>query len=150
MRPGTKPKPTALKIVQGNPGHRKLNKHEPKPEAILPPPPEHLDDGAKFYWVELAPKLHKLKLLTDLDLTAFEMLADTYARRREARDMLKKTGLLVRTKEGNFIQSPLVGIVHKCTAIIERLLAQFGMTPSSRSGLSVGKDQAAEEFKYER
>ncbi len=28
---GRKPKPTALKLVSGNPGHRPLNTREPKP-----------------------------------------------------------------------------------------------------------------------
>ena len=29
---GRKPKPTAIKELEGNPGKRKLNKKEPKPE----------------------------------------------------------------------------------------------------------------------
>ncbi|MEQ8198694.1 MAG: phage terminase small subunit P27 family, partial [Clostridiaceae bacterium] len=29
---GRKPKPTAIKVLEGNPGKRPLNKNEPKPE----------------------------------------------------------------------------------------------------------------------
>ena len=34
--PGPKPKPTRLKVLQGNPGHQKLPKNEPKPRPIRP------------------------------------------------------------------------------------------------------------------
>ncbi|MDD6036563.1 MAG: response regulator [Lachnospiraceae bacterium] len=39
---GRKPKPTAVKELEGNPGKRKLNKKEPKPEKGMPECPEWL------------------------------------------------------------------------------------------------------------
>ncbi|HZK10243.1 MAG TPA: phage terminase small subunit P27 family, partial [Clostridia bacterium] len=33
---GRKPKPTALKVLEGNPGKRPLNKNEPQPERKAP------------------------------------------------------------------------------------------------------------------
>ena len=39
---GRKPKPTAIKELEGNPGKRKLNKKEPKPEKGMPVCPEWL------------------------------------------------------------------------------------------------------------
>ena len=33
---GRKPKPTAIKELEGNPGKRKLNKKEPKPDKGMP------------------------------------------------------------------------------------------------------------------
>ena len=41
MKPGRKPKPTALKKIQGNPGKRKLNKTEliPNITSEVPVPP---------------------------------------------------------------------------------------------------------------
>jgi hypothetical protein len=33
---GRKPKPTKLKLLQGNAGHRKIKKNEPKPGRLLP------------------------------------------------------------------------------------------------------------------
>ena len=44
---GRKPKPTAIKELEGNPGKRKLNKHEPKPIKRAPPCPKWLTDDAK-------------------------------------------------------------------------------------------------------
>lgn len=39
---GPKPKPTAIKILEGNPGKRPLNLNEPKPQRIAPECPVYL------------------------------------------------------------------------------------------------------------
>ena len=44
---GRKPKPTALKMLEGNPGGRPLNTKEPKPEKKAPRCPSWLEDEAK-------------------------------------------------------------------------------------------------------
>ena len=48
MTRGRKPKPTAVKIDEGNPGKRRINGREPKPPASLPDCPAHLSDEAKL------------------------------------------------------------------------------------------------------
>jgi hypothetical protein len=44
---GRKPKLTALKMFEGNPGKRALNRNEPKPAVQTPECPVHLDDEAQ-------------------------------------------------------------------------------------------------------
>ena len=39
---GRKPKPTGIKQLEGNPGKRKLNEREPKPEKKAPSCPKWL------------------------------------------------------------------------------------------------------------
>ena len=48
-RRGPAPKPTAIKILEGNPGKQKLNHNEPKPPTIIaiPKPPSRLLKDAK-------------------------------------------------------------------------------------------------------
>lgn len=41
---GRKPKPTAMKMLEGNPGKRPLNLKEPVPEKKLPKCPDWLED----------------------------------------------------------------------------------------------------------
>lgn len=50
---GRKPKPTALKVLEGNPGHRPLNKREPMPKGRLPRCPDWLEEDAKKEWKRL-------------------------------------------------------------------------------------------------
>ena len=47
---GRRPKPTHLKLLNGNPGKRAINPNEPKPPAELPAPPDYLSEIAKVEW----------------------------------------------------------------------------------------------------
>lgn len=78
--PGRKPKPTKLKVLQGNPGKRKLPKNEPKPDPVIPDCPSHLDAIAKKEWKRFAKVLDKLGLLTEIDGSAFAAYCDQYSR----------------------------------------------------------------------
>lgn len=58
---GRPPKPTAIKAAEGNPGKRKLNQAEPKPNPVhtLKPPANSLADVRKF-WRKYGPMLDKI------------------------------------------------------------------------------------------
>ena len=56
MKPGTKPKPTHLKLVTGNPGKRTLNRKEAKAKAAIPAPPAHLTPDAVEEWKHRRPR----------------------------------------------------------------------------------------------
>src|SRR5262249_37411259 len=68
---GRRPKPTHLKLLQGNPGKRPYNANEPKPAPQVPSPPEHLTEVALKEWNRLAELLGRIGLLTAIDRTAF-------------------------------------------------------------------------------
>jgi hypothetical protein len=44
---GRKPKPTFLKVLDGNPGKRPLNDQEPRPPQGIPDRPDWLDAEAQ-------------------------------------------------------------------------------------------------------
>lgn len=67
---GRKPKPTALKVLEGNPGHRPLNKKEPMLKGRLPRCPDWLEDDAKKEWKRLGKVLAEMGMLTNLDMMA--------------------------------------------------------------------------------
>ena len=64
---GRKPKPTAVKQLEGNPGKRQLNANEPKPAARAPSCPKWLEDDAKKEWRRLAKQMEQLGILTEVD-----------------------------------------------------------------------------------
>jgi phage terminase small subunit len=47
---GRKPKPTHLKLVEGNPGKRKINRKEPVPRNKLLSPPGHFNEEQQATW----------------------------------------------------------------------------------------------------
>ena len=82
---GRKPKPTAIKILEGNPGRRPLNKNEPKPkEKKKLQCPSHLNAEAKKEWRRLSKVLIEMGVLTELDTAAFAGYCQAYARWKEA------------------------------------------------------------------
>ena len=68
---GRKPKPTAVKLLEGNPGKRGLNAGEPKPERKAPRCPGWLEAEAKKEWKRMAKQMELLGILTEIDMAAF-------------------------------------------------------------------------------
>jgi P27 family predicted phage terminase small subunit len=138
-----------LKLVTGNPGRRPLNRAEPRPASGLPQPPTELSDDARTEWRRVAKRLQELGLLTGVDRAAFAAYCQAFGRWRQAERGLAAmaqndplTGaLMIRTKEGNAIQNPLVGIANKAMADMVRYAAEFGMTPSARSRIVGGANE---------
>jgi len=65
---GPPPKPTQLKVLEGNPGKRPLNENEPQLEpALLRPPKELTDARAKKEWKRVAKILYAAGILTEAD-----------------------------------------------------------------------------------
>lgn len=138
---GPIPKPTALKIVEGNPGKRPLNKREPKPRAVAPRCPAHLDDVAQKEWKRLVPVLLRMGVLTEADQIALANLCQTYSTLINAQTQLAKSGILYKTQSGYIQQSPLLSIVNTCVETINKLSREFGLTPSSRSRLQMTAEE---------
>lgn len=131
--PGRKPKPTALKELEGNPGKRALNIHEPKPGKKVPKCPAWLDPGAKKEWRRMAKQLELLGILTEIDMAAFAGYCQAYARWKEAEEFITKHGTIVKTPSGYWQQVPQVSIAQTYLKIMNRFCEQFGLTPSARS-----------------
>jgi len=141
---GRKPKPSALKLVTGNPGHRAVNSAEPKPRPGLPTPPATLNEDALREWRRVARELHQCGLLTLVDRAALAAYCQAYGRWAQAERELATEELVITTDKGNLIQNPLVGIARRAQSDMVRYAAEFGMTPSARSRVHAeGKGKAS-------
>ena len=137
IRMGRPPKPTALKILQGNPGKRPLNENEPvfqKSDNTLKPP-AFLSSNAKKEWKRIAPMLTQNNLLTDADMATLAAYCQSYHRWVEAEKIINKYGMTCETTNGNIIQRPEVGIANKSMGEMIKCAKEFGLTPSSRANL---------------
>jgi hypothetical protein len=54
MTRGRKPKPTHLKLIEGNPGKRPIRMGPERPATAMPEPPDHLNDDARTEWDRVA------------------------------------------------------------------------------------------------
>ena len=69
---GRKPKPTTLKLLDGNPGKRTINDREPAALAGVPEPPGWLDDEARAEWFRMVKMLGDMRLLSPADHAMLE------------------------------------------------------------------------------
>ena len=142
---GRKPKPTAIKELEGNPGKRALNKNEPKPEKKAPRCPTWLEPEAKKEWKRLAKQMELLGILTEMDMTAFAGYCQSYARWKEAEEFISKHGTIVKTPSGYWQQVPQVSIAQTNLKLMLRFSEEFGLTPSSRSRIAVAEVTEADD-----
>src|SRR5436190_22712494 len=153
---GRKPKPTQLKLLQGNPGCRPIREEvQPTVPPDVPAPPAYLTGDARELWELRALELHTLGLLTTIDEEPFAILCQAYGRWRDAERALARlaavdtqtSGLMIRTTGGNAIQNPLVGTANKAMRDFIRYAAEFGLTPSARARIAAGPTpQRASKF----
>jgi P27 family predicted phage terminase small subunit len=152
MPVGRKNKPTALKILQGNPGKRKLNKHEPQPSGVATCP-SHLDAGAKAEWKRVAKELKSIGLLTSVDRAAMGAYCCAYSRWAEAEKQIQKIGTVIRSPKSGFpIANPHVSISNTALDLMRKFCVEFGLTPASRTRLQVepaGREDPFAEFMAE-
>ena len=147
---GRKPKPTAIKVLEGNPGKRQLNKSEPQPEKKAPTCPSWLTEDAKKEWKRLSKNLENLGMLTELDMAAFAGYCQAYARWKEAEEFIEKHGTIVKTPTGYWQQVPQVSIAQTNLKIMLKFCSEFGLTPSSRSRIIAGEanDREVDEMEF--
>jgi len=144
---GPAPKPTNLKVLAGNPGKRELNMNEPKPEVEIeiPSPPSFLGTYAKKEWKRIAPVLHEVGLLTKADYAVLAGYCQCYDRwitsEKIIRSKMKenKGKLTFETESGYVQQIPEIGISNQAMKEMRNFAKEFGLTPSSRTGIHVDK-----------
>lgn len=145
---GRKPKPTALKLLEGNPGKRPINEHEPIPPKGTVKCPTWLEPEAKKEWKRLAPSLEAMGVLTQADLTAFAGYCQAYARWKEAEEFISQHGSIFQTPSGYVQQVPQVSIAQQNLKIMQSFCSEFGLTPATRARIIAnggGKDDASSD-----
>ena len=121
MTTGRRPKPTHLKVVQGNPGKRPLNTREPQ-STPLAGPPKGMSAQDKAIWCELV-EAAPPGVLKESDRFMVELAAR----------------LLGQVRSSPVPSAPIVTQLRQC-------LSAMGMDPSARSRLVVAEPAVTNPF----
>ena len=147
---GRKPKPSNLRRLQGNAGRRALRENEPDPERGIPDPPMWLSSAALDHWREIAPELDALGVLTTVDGLALAMLCEAWADYRQAREILALEGStytrMTAAGSTSVVARPEAAISSDAWKRMKSMLIEFGLTPSSRTRVSIRPHQTKSEF----
>jgi P27 family predicted phage terminase small subunit len=128
-------RPTAIKILEGEPNKDRINFNEPQPETKTTAP-KFLNKYGRNEWKRLYPEYERLGLVTKADRALFATYCQVWGRLQEAEEEYKKSTFLVRNKKGGINKNPLLSIINECINQLHALGTQFGMTPVSRSRIN--------------
>lgn len=137
---GTKPKPTALRVLHGDREDR-INRNEPQPAAKEVDCPDWLPPLAVEIWERLGPDLAAKGVLTFWDVDLFARFCWLTAQNRELMAIVEAEGLIVNGDKGVRVKNPAMQLVRDTTAQMVSIGARFGLTPSDRSQLSLGTEE---------
>lgn len=148
---GPLPKPSALKVLEGNPGKRALNLSDGvNPRVEIPTAPKHLGIEARKEWKRITPLLEELGLISGLDRaalglycqavgrlteieTAFNgMVARKVAEGKDYADAVYECSYAV-TPSGYAQQSVITQLIKSNREQVNRYLMHFGLSPAARA-----------------
>ena len=129
-----RPTPTALKLIRGNPGKRKLNQDEPTVDESVGAPPTHLDKLERKIWNETAKVAH---WLTAAERGTLEVYVTSRARLIRVKPETERA--LVVSQRGGPYQNPYLAVENKAKELLMKSAAELGLTPASRRTVSTGK-----------
>jgi P27 family predicted phage terminase small subunit len=149
-----------LKILEGNPGKRRLNPAEPKPRPKPPAMPSWLSREGKAEWRRVVPELDRIGLLTVVDRAALASYCEAWSLLHRAQADVEAHGVTLYTVEKTFegeggsttiyatvAKNPAVTVMRDAMATIRSFCSEFGLSPSSRARMTVpegaGEDDAA-------
>lgn len=156
MGVGRKRLPDNIKLLRGTDNKSTtMNPDQPKYANVVPEPPEHLDEQSLVMWNRVTDMLHAAGVLQLADHTALQILAETYGEWRNADMNVKADGMIYHTEtaDGAPMIRPNPAVAQRADAArrLQSMLSEFGMTPASRSKVTVkdagdGEDPAKRYF----
>ena len=102
--------------------------------------------GAKKHWPKVCEQLKAAKIMTNIDVDALEMYCEAYATWHDAQRKVTEIGAVVKGKEGIPVMSPYFRVAEKSFQQMRQMLAEFGMTPSSRTKVGTNGDDGDDDF----
>jgi P27 family predicted phage terminase small subunit len=133
---GRKPVPTALRLIQGNPGNRPFNLNEPEPVPAIPTCPSHLCPSAKAEWKRVAREMKHLGMLSMLDRAVLAGYCQAYGRWVEAERKLQEMPMILKMPSGYIQQNPWLTIANKQIELMMKFGSELGLSPTTRSRVS--------------
>lgn len=98
-----------------------------------PAVPVHIPQEMHAEWLAVVAELTERKVITDAMLGTVDAYIMAMSNARKAQKALDEHGVLVDGGKGILKQNPAATLLGKSNATIQRLAAELGLTPASRS-----------------
>ena len=137
---GPNTKPTPLRVLEGNPGKRRIPA-EPTPDRGSVEPPSDLPEPAAAIWRRLAPELEAKGLLAPRYLETFEVFCRTFPQWRRAAHLVELGGPVIKGRRDEMVSNPASREFVRFGAMIRAFGSDFGLSPASLSEIARAEDQ---------
>ena len=154
---GPAPQPSILKYIRGNPSKERLNENEPTPEMLEEeyPAPEYLEGAGLQKWKEVVPLLIRMRVMTEADVETIARYCAMWEQWKKNYEIVKKNGDTLTMWEPDpkrpgkervkYIQAtPYATQMVKIADKLLRIEQEFGLTPSSRSQVTIHADRESD------
>lgn len=142
---GRKPKPTALKLVQGNPGRRRLNPDEPQPADLSPDcPPEITEPVAQAEWARIiVPAIARGQITADDRVFAIAHCELWATYRSQLADAARHPHVVAVGAHKYPTPNPARVMSNKTLLLLAKVDAELGFSPTSRTRVHVPRKMEA-------
>ncbi len=111
-------------------GNEQNETHAPPIATVKPP--AHVTGTARKEWRRIVGELQKQSALNPADLALIASYATAYGRWVDAEKSVAKDGTIVKTKSGNFIQNPYLGVANSAMKLCNKYGRELGFSPLAR------------------
>lgn len=146
MPKGRKPKPAALRVIEGTRGKRPIPQ-EPQGRTLTRPPkaPAALGRYGNAMWRKLSTELVAATLLQGLDYYALQAACLHWQYACEARDRLRDEGITQTDDKGNLHKHPCEVIFRQNLQAFHSWCGDFGLSPAARARLGAVQEEAQDD-----
>ena len=110
-----------------------------------PSMPRSLAGEARFEWHRVVPELEEMGLLATVDRAVLIRYCSAWADWCELRDLLNRSGKLIRGREGTLVRNPLWFMFQDAGQTVTELGRHLGLTPVARLRAGVVHERPPEE-----
>lgn len=135
-RRGPAPKPTALRLIDGDKESR-INHHEPVPRSGGLECPDDATQTVRAIWDFTVDELEHMGIDSPCDRDSLYAFCCAVANHREASRIIGGSSLLMKSpKHGAWVRNPMLIVQHQAAREIRAFAQEFGLTPSARSRIA--------------
>ena len=146
VKRGPKPKPTALKLIDGERKDR-INRNEPKPLMLSEYNPT-VEMGAEMEQIfhDYVKKLSRQRIMTENDVDLLSVYVREFCWYRHYMMMIEREGSILENDKGNKYEHPACNLANKHLKNVIQIAPHFGFSPSTRSRIAVIEPENTNPF----
>jgi len=108
--------------------------------------PEHLGPAGRKEWSRVIKMMNSEGFAGELDRQIIYAYCEAFQEFDELVLKVAKTGPMIKTEKGNYIQSPLLSAKNRASERLVKIAKELGFSPMARARMDIMEKEAEDEF----